>query len=92
MKRHVRNLMRHMGYTEGDVILCEIRGKRCQNVAVDVHHIVFKGMGGGNKDDKPSNLAFTCRACHEDAHSYKITKEQIFERISHRTTNEKEMQ
>lgn len=44
------------------------RCERCSSIAVDVHHIIPKGMGGANRDDRDSNLIALCRACHDYAH------------------------
>jgi 5-methylcytosine-specific restriction endonuclease McrA len=44
--------------------LCE----RCGDTAHDVHHIIAKGMGGGRRDDRDSNLIALCRPCHSQAH------------------------
>ena len=43
---------------------CEI----CENLAVDVHHIEFKKMGGGNGGDNHENLISLCRHHHTLAH------------------------
>jgi len=45
--------------------ICE----RCFAPAVDVHHIIFKGMSGAKVDDRDSNLIALCRYCHDKAHS-----------------------
>ena len=43
---------------------CEI----CNNVAVDIHHIVPKSQLG---DDVASNFISLCRDCHTEAHKDK---------------------
>ena len=43
---------------------CEI----CGLLAVDVHHIEFKKMGGGNGGDNHENLMSLCRHHHILAH------------------------
>jgi len=45
--------------------------ERCYAPAIDVHHILFKGMGGRSRDDRDSNLIALCRNCHEWAHGSK---------------------
>lgn len=60
MKNHVKVYHAAMGYTLGDWIGCEMCGK----TAVDIHHIVARGMGGSNERDHIDNLMALCRACH----------------------------
>ena len=64
MKKHVKNYMKHHGYGEQDVILCE----KCNAVANDIHHKKFKSQGG---TDKVDNLIAVCRACHNELHGIK---------------------
>ena len=66
MIKHVKIYMKHHNYTKADIILCEW----CSAVAVDVHHISRKGMGGSKKKDYPENLIALCRHCHNRAHIY----------------------
>ena len=47
-----------------DHILCTM----CGQVAVDIHHIQPRGMGGSEKD-YIENLAALCRSCHDKAES-----------------------
>jgi predicted HNH restriction endonuclease len=61
MKKHVKIYLKHHNYGEQDVILCE----KCSLVAVDIHHIKLKSMGGTDDID---NLIALCRNCHEIAH------------------------
>ena len=51
--------------------------EKCFAPAVDVHHIIFKGAGGGRRDDRDCNLIALCRSCHEWAHG----KESRYARI-----------
>lgn len=37
----------------------------CPQPAVDPHHIIPKGMGGGQRYDVADNIAGLCRACHD---------------------------
>jgi 5-methylcytosine-specific restriction endonuclease McrA len=60
MKKHVKTYMDYFGYVADDVILCEICGRRGQ----DIHHIHCRGMGGSGKKDEISNLMAVCRDCH----------------------------
>ncbi len=72
MKKHVKNYLKATGL-QGEIILCEV----CGQVAVDIHHIIFKGQGGS---DEYENLIALCRVCHEKAHglgSEKYTQEYL---------------
>ena len=48
------------GFDKCDVIYCEV----CGAVAVDIHHIECKGMGGSKLKDYIENLMALCRGCH----------------------------
>jgi 5-methylcytosine-specific restriction endonuclease McrA len=63
MKNHVKIYLNHFGYDTTDVILCEV----CNDVAVDIHHIEARGMGGDpkGKNDVIENLQALCRSCHD---------------------------
>lgn len=52
--------MDYFGYVADDVILCEICGRRGQ----DIHHIEARGMGGRESADNIENLMAVCRQCH----------------------------
>lgn len=60
MKNHVKVYHAAMGYNLGDWIGCEM----CGQTAVDIHHIVARGMGGSKHRDHIDNLMALCRACH----------------------------
>lgn len=60
MKRHTKTYMDYFGYVLDDIILCEI----CGSVAVDIHHIEARGMGGSKNADNIENLMAVCRGCH----------------------------
>ena len=60
---------------------CEYCDRLC-GYPTERHHIVPRGMGGGNRLDVAENLvdlggAFDCR-CHEDAQKGVITKKELF--------------
>jgi len=74
MKRHVKIYLEHHGYTIADIIPCEMG---CGGVAVDIHHIEPRGMGGNPDKDVIGNLIALCRSCHEKAESGVITKEDL---------------
>lgn len=52
--------MQAMGFDVGDFIPCEVCGAQ----AVDVHHIIARGMGGSKHRDTIDNLMAVCRECH----------------------------
>lgn len=64
MKKHVKNYLEHHGLKTCDTICCEV----CREVAVDIHHIEPKGMGGSKLKDNHENLIALCRVCHKYAH------------------------
>ena len=67
MKKYKRIVMEFFGFAEQDVIPCE---NCCKAVAVDIHHIELKGMGGRPRGDLDviDNLVCLCRGCHDKAH------------------------
>ena len=73
MKKHTKIYYNYFNYDICDVILCE----NCGAVAVDIHHIEPKGMGGSKTKDFIENLIALCRTCHEKAHANQITKDQL---------------
>lgn len=76
MQNHVRVYFNYFGYGIDDVIPCEYCGAK----ANDIHHIIPRSkFGKKNKaeQDKITNLIALCRKHHEDAHSNKITVEQL---------------
>ena len=58
-------------YGEQDTITCGI----CGRLAVDIHHIEPRGMGGSKNKDNIENLIALCRRCHTDCHNNKHKKE-----------------
>jgi len=73
MKKHVKIYLDHHGYTTADIIPCEV----CPSVAVDIHHIEPRGMGGNPDKDVIENLIALCRDCHSKAEAGAITKEEL---------------
>jgi len=59
-----------------DHILCT----SCGQVAVDIHHIHPRGMGGSQKD-YIENLVALCRTCHDKAESSSSFNKQV--RVKH---------
>lgn len=82
MKIHVKIYLKYFGYGEQDVIACEM----CGNIAVDIHHIYFKGMGGRKTFDYKGdtydindivNLIALCRKDHDKAHKMEHSKDML---------------
>jgi 5-methylcytosine-specific restriction endonuclease McrA len=66
MRKHTKIYFNHFNvkYDQSgwhDFIPCEI----CSDKAVDIHHIVARGMGGSKNKDQINNLMALCRTCHE---------------------------
>lgn len=59
-----------------DQILCT----SCGQVAVDIHHIAPRGMGGSEKD-YIENLVALCRNCHDKAESSRAFNKEV--RLKH---------
>jgi 5-methylcytosine-specific restriction endonuclease McrA len=80
MKRHTRIYLKSIGAGEQSTVLCEV----CNAVAVDIHHIESRGMGGRKGADTLDNLVALCRECHGKAHAGKIEglKELAVKRIN----------
>ena len=74
MKLHKKTYITFFGYDEGDFIPCEC----CGNLAVDIHHIECRGMGGSINKDVIDNLMALCRECHEECGDKKQYKEYLF--------------
>jgi 5-methylcytosine-specific restriction endonuclease McrA len=82
MKNHTKIYFKHFGYDTSDTIYCEV----CNAVAVDLHHIEAKGMGGNPNGDKDTitNIQALCRSCHEhygDKKQYKDFLKSIHYRV-----------
>jgi 5-methylcytosine-specific restriction endonuclease McrA len=63
LKKHTKVYFNHFKLSIADRPLCEI----CGDVAVDIHHIKARGMGGdpSGKSDDINNLMALCRYCHD---------------------------
>ena len=78
------------GYHENGIPLCWNCHKE---VAVDIHHLIPKGMGGvkNNRLNRIDNLYALCRKCHTLGHSDKELNEQwkkdLLERIEWKKEN-----
>ena len=60
MKKHTLTYFNHFGYDISDFIPCEVCGK----VAIDIHHIEARGIGGTKVGDTIDNLMALCREDH----------------------------
>lgn len=88
MQRHTQVYMDYFGYQIPEDVFCEIPG--CNSPCVDVHHVIPRSKFGKktkNERDKITNLIGLCRRHHEDAHSNKITVEDINKIINARSRN-----
>ena len=76
--------IKHWGYQKGfnygfasrkeairhrDNYTCQICKAKGKNVALDVHHIIFRSQGG---TDDENNLVTLCKKCHNDIHIGKL--------------------
>jgi 5-methylcytosine-specific restriction endonuclease McrA len=84
MKPHIKNYMDFFDLGMDDTPSCEI----CGSIAVDIHHIELKGMGGNSDADDIENLIGLCRHCHDIAHGKipgkSLTREELFEIVERR--------
>ena len=67
MKKHTKIYMKFFDYGETDCIPCEY----CGSVAVDIHHLEGRGMGGSKTKDTIENLIALCRKHHIEAENKK---------------------
>ena len=81
MPKHKDIYFKFHGYQIQEDVICEY----CGSMAVDIHHISAKGMGGNPSKDHIGNLIGLCRPCHDKAHTGEITKEVLFEIIEANT-------
>lgn len=61
MRNHTKVYYNYFLYSVYDFVPCEVCGYK----AVDIHHIVRRGMGGSKIKDRIENLMALCRKCHE---------------------------
>ena len=76
MKKHVKIYLEENGYDVCDVIMCEM--PNCGQLAVDIHHVSPRGMGGNKSKDANENLIALDRDHHDQAESSEITKDFLF--------------
>ena len=75
MKKHTKIYLDYFGYCEQDFIVCEIPD--CRRQAVDINHIIPRGMGGSKTKDFIENLVAMCREHHIEFEQKKISKEYL---------------
>ena len=76
MKDYKKLFSRFWSVSSDDALLCWYCN---QSVAVDIHHIEPKKMGGGSKNrlNRIDNLFAVCRKCHTLAHKNKSVNEEF---------------
>jgi hypothetical protein len=47
---------------------CEACGRYLPLWAGQAHHVIGRGLGGGKRDDRLTNLKWLCEMCHCGAH------------------------
>ena len=67
--------MDYHDYVLDDVILCSA----CDTVAVDIHHLEGRKIGGSKNKDFIENLIALCRRCHIKAETDKNFNNQLKE-------------
>ena len=77
MKKHTKIYMNYHNYDLTDWIACE----HCGTTAVDIHHLIGRGMGAGknSQKNKIENLIALCRRCHIKAETDKVFNNQLKE-------------
>ena len=62
---------------------CEVCG-RSTAAGADPHHLLARGMGGGNQMDVRENLIALCRTCHTAAHAGNIKRGNLVRLVAKR--------
>jgi len=73
MKKHTKIYLDYFDIGEQDFIGCEM----CGRVAVDIHHIEARGLGGSKTKDFIENLSALCRECHIQAERNKTFNAKV---------------
>ena len=76
MVNHKKVYITFFNLDKSDRILCT----SCGQDAVDIHHILPRGMGGSEKD-YIENLVALCRLCHDKAESNRSFNDYV--RVKH---------
>jgi len=77
MQKYIQNYLKQTNKTTSDFTYCEV----CGNVAIDIHHIVYRSQGGS---DEASNLVALCRVCHKNAHDLGREERIILQKIANK--------
>lgn len=77
MKKHVEIYFEENGLDPADPVICEM--PKCSRLAVDIHHIEPRGIGGNPSKDVNENLIAMCRCDHDQAEAGQIPKELLRE-------------
>lgn len=83
MKHHTKIYFEYFGYGIDDFIPCEVCGAK----AVDIHHILCRGMGGSKLKNTIDNLMAVCRKCHNDYGDKKNHIEFLINKHKHKLDN-----
>lgn len=75
MQKHTKVYFQFFGYSGYEFRPCEI----CGGVAVDIHHIRARGMGGSKKRDVIENLMGLCREHHDQYGDKEKHREYLIE-------------
>jgi hypothetical protein len=76
MRKYVKFYLEQIYGDTTEVPLCEL----CGSIAVDVHHIYRRGMGGSKQRDKIELLMGLCRIHHEEFGDKKQHYDYLFDK------------
>jgi len=87
MQKHTVVYLEAFNLDESDFVPCEV----CSSRAVDIHHIISRGMGGSKLRNDIENLMALCRECHDkygDKKDYlNFLKTKHFQKLSQFSVN-----
>ena len=87
LKKYKKIFQKFWGYSDQDIPLCFA----CNlTVAVDIHHLKPRGMGGNKKLDVIDNLIPLCRPCHVKTDYDKNFNSRLVEILKGRIQSKKE--
>ena len=69
-QKHVKIYKEYFGFALDEYVPCE----GCGAPSVDVHHLLFKSLGGKNDIE---NICAVCRKCHDRAHDFPSYNEYL---------------
>lgn len=80
MTNHAKAFLASRNISIYDSWVCEMCGKQVAEAGdLDVHHIRYRSLGGGNE---PTNLIGLCRQCHSNVHSQNTSEDDLKKRVS----------